>query len=389
MEESKSTLRGENLLLAGVPNQLLLRFLLRYSLSLVGVAAGFGLRQAVTGGIGPGLPTYITFYPMVMTTALLGGFGPGLGATVLSGFFVAYWVLPPEGIAIASPVERVGLVLFISMGFFMSVFAELYRHHRHKAADYDKALALRKSEERLRLAQESANIGIWDWNVESGALEFTPELNKLYGLPPGTIKTYQDWREQVHPDDISRIEVKRDKAIKEYKSFDFEFRGRHSSGEYRWISTKGGALYDEAGKVIRVFGVNIDITERKQAEAALVRMSQLQSEGQKIAHLGSFEYIVATQTTIWSEEEFRIYGLNPAGQSPVYADMVARYIHPDDATLLHETFTAAMRSGSIYELEHRIVRPDGSVRWVYNRAQRWTLLNANTAKNCCGRTKSG
>ena len=67
--------------------------------------------------------------------------------------------------------------------------------------------ALRENEARLRLAQESASVGIWDWTVETGAMELTPELNKLYGLPSGTIKTYQDWRDRVHPDDIGRIEA--------------------------------------------------------------------------------------------------------------------------------------------------------------------------------------
>jgi PAS domain S-box-containing protein len=71
---------------------------------------------------------------------------------------------------------------------------------------------------------------------------------------------------------------------------------------------------------------------------------------------------------VWSEEEFRIYGLDPAGPSPSYEVMLAECIHPDDASLLHETFTRALESGSTYELEHRVVRPDGSVRWVYDRA---------------------
>jgi PAS domain S-box-containing protein len=82
----------------------------------------------------------------------------------------------------------------------------------------------------------------------------------------------------------------------------------------------------------------------------------------------SFEYVAATQTTVWSEEEYRIYGLDPAGLSPTYDVMLQKCIHPDDADLLHETFTQAMQSCSIYELEHRIVLPDASVRWVYDRA---------------------
>lgn len=131
----------------------------------------------------------------------------------------------------------------------------------------DKVLC--ESEARLRLAQESTNVGIWDWKVEEGKLEFTPELNKLYGLPAGAIKSYQDWRDRVHPDDIDKLEVKRDAAIANHQPFDLEFRGRRASGEYCWISTKGGAIYSEEGTIVRVLGVNIDISERKQAERDL------------------------------------------------------------------------------------------------------------------------
>ena len=70
-------------------------------------------------------------------------------------------------------------------------------------------------------------------------------------------------------DDIGRVESDRDEAIAKHEPFDLEFRGHHSSGEYRWISTKGGAVHDEAGKAIRVFGVNIDITDASRAEESL------------------------------------------------------------------------------------------------------------------------
>jgi len=127
------------------------RRVLRYGLAFVAVAAGFGLRVALTLWVGPGLPTYITFYPAVMVAALLAGFGPGLLATALTGLSVAYWVLPPVGQwAITSSVDRVGLVLFAIMGLFMSAVAELYRRNRRKAAAYDQEMALRASQEALR-----------------------------------------------------------------------------------------------------------------------------------------------------------------------------------------------------------------------------------------------
>jgi PAS domain S-box-containing protein len=111
-----------------------------------------------------------------------------------------------------------------------------------------------------------------------------------------------------------------------------------------------------------------DITERKLKEEELKKMKNILMEGEKIAQMGTFEYLAETKTTIWSEQEYYIYGLDPNGPSPEYDVMLAKSIHPDDAELLHQTFTSSIQSCSAYELKHRIVRPDGSIRWVYERA---------------------
>lgn len=131
------------------------------------------------------------------------------------------------------------------------------------------ANALRKSEERLRLAQINASVGVWDWNPRTGEENFTPELDQLYGLAPGAVRTYQDWRQRVHPDDIARIEAEQAEALANRKPFDLELRIIHSSDEVRWISTKGGAVYNDDGEVARVLGINMDITERKRMEDEL------------------------------------------------------------------------------------------------------------------------
>jgi PAS domain S-box-containing protein len=141
-----------------------------------------------------------------------------------------------------------------------------------------------------------------------------------------------------------------------------------ATGELRHRQVSAAPVRDATGDIIGSVSVVRDITERRKAEAALEKMRFMLSEGQKIAHVGSFEYEAATATTVWSDEECRIYGLPPGTPSPAYDVMLEKFIHRDDAAPLHETFTEAVKNGSIYELEHRIVRPDGSVRVVHDRA---------------------
>ena len=165
-------------------------------------------------------------------------------------------------------------------------YDELIRKNRELQARLDEAedrlrssregdaAALRESEERLRLAQLSAGVGIWDWETGTNRLTFTPELEALYGLAPGTIRTYQDWRTLAHPDDINGIEAERDVALSGRRPFNLEFRILHNSGEIRWLSSQGGGVYDESGDLIRVLGVNIDVTGRKRTEKQFLDLSR-------------------------------------------------------------------------------------------------------------------
>ena len=135
---------------------------------------------------------------------------------------------------------------------------------------------------------------------------------------------------------------------------------------YRSVSAT--PLKDAEGNISGVVSVVRDITKQKQLTLELDQMRKQMQEGQRIAHLGTFEYLAATQTTVWSKEEYRLYGLDPTQPSPTYQEMLENCIHPDDAALLHQCFTKAMQHGAIYDLEHRIVRPDGSVLWVHDQA---------------------
>jgi PAS domain S-box-containing protein len=134
---------------------------------------------------------------------------------------------------------------------------------------------LRESDERLRLAQDAGGVGIWEWDVRTNEVHWTPELERIYGLEPGSVRVYADFGTRVHPDDLAMVEAARNDAVSDHRSFAVEFRIVQPGGNLRWILGKGGAVYDAAGAATRVFGVNIDITERKAASESLRRTEAL------------------------------------------------------------------------------------------------------------------
>jgi PAS domain S-box-containing protein len=130
---------------------------------------------------------------------------------------------------------------------------------------------MRASAERLGLAQLYGAVGVWSWDLATGEVAFEPEFERLYGLAPGSLLTYERWASYVDPDDLRRLEPRREAALAAGEPFAFEFRIRRADGEDRWLLSKGRGEYDSAGRLLSVLGVNIDITERKRAEEAVQR----------------------------------------------------------------------------------------------------------------------
>jgi PAS domain S-box-containing protein len=174
------------------------------------------------------------------------------------------------------------------------------------------AESLHESAERLRLAQSAAHVGIWDYDLKTQRAVWTAEQEALFGFAPGTYDgAAAPFEQLINPDDRPRLAQAIARAM-ETGAFDVEFRATRRDGELRWFAGHGQLYRDAAGRPARMIGINLDITERQQAEVELQR----------------------------SEERYRlIFTLNPMPMW-IYDWDTLRFLEVNEAAVNHYGYTA-------------------------------------------------
>jgi PAS domain S-box-containing protein len=131
---------------------------------------------------------------------------------------------------------------------------------------------LRMSEERLRLAQQCADAGTWDWDIISDTDSWSEEYFELYGLDPRTTEpSFEAWLGAIHVDDRAEAQRLADEALERGTDMYLELRVLHPKRGLRWLAELGRTIRDEDGRALRMAGIAIDVTERKHVEEALRR----------------------------------------------------------------------------------------------------------------------
>jgi len=170
---------------------------------------------------------------------------------------------------------------FISLPFLAIILAMTVELSQDVLRATHLAQVVESNEERLALAQEAADIGTFDWDIQTGKLLWNENLESIYGFRRGGFGgRSEDWQERVHRDDLSRCETEIAEAIREMRSgWQSEYRMfRADTNEMRWIYAKARFFYDDDGKPMRMLGINMDVTDRKVAEIAR-RSSELKFSG--------------------------------------------------------------------------------------------------------------
>jgi PAS domain S-box len=122
----------------------------------------------------------------------------------------------------------------------------------------------------LSMAMESSRMGAWEQDRNLDVVYWTPELEEIFGLEKGAFPgTKAAFYELIDDADREEVRAKTEEAVREKRSYSVEFRFKHADGSTRWMEGRGEAVYSEKGEPVRLYGIGIDITERKQAEEAL------------------------------------------------------------------------------------------------------------------------
>jgi len=210
---------------------------------------------------------------------------------------------------------------------------------------------LRQSEERLRIAQQAANAGVWDWDIATNQVVWSAEYYQLYGLEANTFPSYENWLNSIIEQDRDRVNQAARQALTKQIDLDVEFRVHHPTQGERWINAIGQTLLDENGNPKRMTGIALDITHRKQYEKNLQRYQLLLEYSRDIVlHLSQDGRIIeANQAAVQS------YGYTRA---KLLTLKIADLRRADTLPLFPQQFEQAKHQGILFETIHQ--RKDGS-----------------------------
>jgi PAS domain S-box-containing protein len=221
---------------------------------------------------------------------------------------------------------------------------------------------LLESNARLEQAQRLVHMGYYEWNLVTGRVTWSAELHRIYGLPPqdGPIDMAMVG-EMIHPDDRERVFREADEAVRSGVSAAAEHRIVRPDGEVRTVHGLGTVKRDAAGLACEMFGTVQDITDRKRAEEALRRSQFYLSEGERLAHIGSWAFNDSGH--YWSDELYKISGLDPKNGAPTVEEYLA-LIHPQDRSAIAESIKRMLEEHRGFDQVERIIRPDGQLRYL-------------------------
>lgn len=290
--------------------------------------------------------------------------------TYLTDFMTAGGTRAVIGVPLQHSEQLVGLLCFdspsprkwseheittlIGIAQYLSILIkDAYTQKERQQTD----IALRESVSRLRLALWAAHMDTWDWDMNSGKVTYSVDTEANFGIAPSSFDgTYNSFLKSVHPEDHKLVAQAVRRSIEEHADYDVEFRVIWPDSTIHWVASKGQVYYDETGKAVRMVGVDMDITSRKQIEAALreseERFKTFMNNSPVMAFMkdqeGRYVYVNEQLKRVFNVKQSDWYGKT---DEDWFSEAAANQIRKDDISVIS--------TGKTSEVLETVHTPDG------------------------------
>lgn len=306
------------------------------------------------------------FYIAVMVTTLYGGFRPGMVTIVLSTLAINYFFIPPlDQFTMTDPADILRLGVFVLVSLVLNLLNSDLRQSKVTIEQLSRQL-IQEGHDRLQMALSAAQMGLWDWNIATGEIAWSPEHEQLFGFVLGSFDgRYETFEARLHPDDRAKISEAIQRALQHRTLYQHEYRVIWTDGSVHWLEGRGQAAYNEAGQAVRMSGTIMNIDQRKRSEMALTR-----SEQQLRAIFDAEPECVKIVSADGVLEQ-----MNPAGLAMIEADHLEQ-VHGQNVCPLiapdHQkaflAFIHQVADGKPGTLEFEIIGLKGTHRWLESHA---------------------
>ncbi|HVE07576.1 MAG TPA: PAS domain-containing protein [Paraburkholderia sp.] len=219
---------------------------------------------------------------------------------------------------------------------------------------------IERQQQEIRAAIDAIPAMVWIASTDGGTMFVNERWTEL-GL--ALDETGSNWFEFVHPDDLPQLRRDWLRARESGGSFENEARIRHGDGTYRWMLLRAAPFTSDDGLIVRWYGANADIEERKRAAEALARSESFLAEAETLSETGSIGFALPDFTMFWSKQTYRIFEY-PESLEPSLERMLAR-VHPDDHARIAALLQAAPADLRDIDVEYRLQMPDEVVKQVH------------------------
>ena len=265
----------------------------------------------------------------------------------------------PETVKRASASGHLGYILkpFRERDLEIQLETALSKHRANKANAY------------LDLAQKAGSVGFFDYHFEQNRFAWTEGLAQLFGISANDYEgTWEGWAKRVVPEDALNVRRVITACINErLEHVAYEFRAVSPDGTIRCLAARAQIFYGADRKPLRMTGVNYDISDRKQAEERLKKSEDLLLRAQHGAQAGMWEIDLRTDRITWSEPYYDLVGLTHSTEPSIAAWLSC--IHVEDRERVLAAYRQSIKDKQNQNLEYRIIRPDGQIRWIHRQGQ--------------------